>query len=63
MNCISTIYQDFTNFSPNLEKLDYYYFLVFQLIVEAWENTNTLKETEKNIREGKIRDFRENLVM
>ena len=26
MNCIRTIYQDFTNFPPNLEKLDYYYF-------------------------------------
>ena len=63
MSCIRTIYQDFTNFPPNLEKLDYYYFLVFQLIVEAWESTNTLKETEKNIIEGKLSDFRENLVM
>ena len=63
MNCIKTIYQDFITFPPNFEKLDYYYFLVFQLIVEAWESTNTLKETEKNIQENKKSDFRENLAM
>lgn len=63
MNCIKTIYQDFITFPPNFEKLDYYYFLVFQLIVEAWESTNTLKETEKNMAENKPSDFRENLAM
>ena len=62
MNCIKTIYQDFTTFPPNLEKLNYYYFLIFQLIVEAWESTNTLKETSKNIQEKKPCDLRDNLI-
>ena len=62
MNCIKTIYQDFTTFPPNLEKLNYYYFLIFQLIVEAWESTNTLKETGKNILEKKSCDLRDNLI-
>lgn len=62
MNCIKTIYQDFTTFPPNLEKLNYYYFLIFQLIVEAWESTNTLKETGKNILEKKPCDLRDNLI-
>ena len=60
MNCIRAIYQDFLNFPPNFEKLNYYYFLIFQLIVEAWESTNTLKEAEKNVDEKKPSDFREN---
>ena len=50
MNCIKTIYQDFSLFHPkNLENIDYYFFLIFQLAVEAWESNNTLHETLKNI--------------
>jgi len=63
MDCIRTIFHDFTTFPANFEKLNYHYFLILQLIVEAWESTNTLKEIEKNILESKIPDFRENLIM
>jgi hypothetical protein len=63
MECIRTIFQDFILFPPNFEKLNYNYFLIFQMIVEAWESTNTLKEIEKNIIERKPSDFRENLIM
>ena len=37
-------------------------FLIFQLIVEVWESTNTLKETSKNIQEKKGCDLRDNLI-
>lgn len=63
MECIRTIFHDFTTFPANFEKLNYHYFLILQLIVEAWESTNTLREIEKNILESKIPDFRENLIM
>lgn len=63
MDCIRTIFHDFTTFPANFEKLNYHYFLILQLIVEAWESTNTLKEIEKNIQESKVPDFRENLIM
>jgi hypothetical protein len=63
MECIRTIFSDFSVFPPNFEKLNYNYYLIFQLIVEAWESTNTLKEIEKNLFEKKTSDFRENLIM
>ena len=63
MDCIRTIFHEFTTFPANFEKLNYHYFLILQLIVEAWESTNTLREIEKNISEAKIPDFRENLIM
>jgi hypothetical protein len=63
MECIRTIFSDFSAFPPNFEKLNYNYYLIFQLIVEAWESTNTLKEIEKNLMEKKSSDFRENLIM
>jgi hypothetical protein len=63
MECIRTIFSDFSLFPPNFEKLNYHYYLIFQLIVEAWESTNTLKEIEKNNQERKPSDFRENLIM
>jgi len=63
MDGIRLIFQDFTTFPQNFEKLNYYYYLIFQQIVEAWESTNTLKEIEKNIKEKKLPDFRENLIL
>lgn len=63
MECIRTMFSEFSIYPPNFEKLNYSYFLIFQLIVEAWESTNTLKEIERNISERKPSDFRENLIM
>jgi hypothetical protein len=63
MECIRSIFSDFLTFPQNFEKLNYFYYLIFQMIVEAWESTNTLKEIEKNIQERKPSDFRENLIM
>ena len=64
MNCIKTIYQDFSLFHPkNLENVDYYFFLIFQLAVEAWESNNTLHETLKKIREGSKCNFKDNLLL
>ena len=64
MNCIRSIYQDFNIFHPkNLENIDYYFFLIFQLAVEAWESNNTLHETLKKIREGNKCNFKDNLLL
>ena len=64
MNCIRNIYQEFSILHPkNLENIDYYFFLIFQLAVEAWESTNTLHETLKKIREGSKCNFKDNLLL
>ena len=64
MNCIRNIYQDFSQLhSKNLESIDYYYFLIFQLAVESWESTNTLNETLKKIREDSKCNFKDNLLL
>jgi len=64
MNCIKTIYQDFSIFHPkNLENIDYYFFLIFQLAVEAWESNNTLHETLKKINEVSKCNFKDNLLL
>ena len=64
MNCIRNIYQDFSALHPkNLESLDYYYFIIFQLAVESWESTNTLNETLKKRFEKKKCNFKDNLLL
>ena len=64
MNCIRNIYQDFNGLNAkNLENINYYYFLIFQLAVESWESMNTLNETLKKKREGKDCNFKDNLLL
>ena len=64
MNCIRNIYQDFSGLYPkNIESIDYYYFLIFQLAVESWESMNTLNETLRKIREGNKCNFKDNLLL
>ena len=64
MNCIRSIYQDFSILHPkNLENIDYYFFLIFQLAVEAWESNNILMESLKKKREGNKCNFKDNLLL
>ena len=64
MNCIRNIYQDFSGLHPkNLESLDYYYFIIFQLAVESWESTNTLNETLKKLKDNVKCNFKDNLLL
>ena len=64
MNCIRNIYQDFNTLNPkNLENINYYYFLIFQLAVESWESMNTLNETLRKKKEDSKCNFKENLLL
>ena len=64
MKCIQNIYQNFSTLHPkNLEIIDYYYFLIFQLAVESWESTNTLNEIIKKLRENTQFNFKDNLLL
>ena len=64
MDCIRSIYQDFNAINPkNLENINYYYFLIFQLAVESWESMNTLNETLKKRKEKNKCDFKDNLLL
>ena len=64
MKCIQNIYQNFSSLHPkNLETIDYYYFLIFQLAVESWESTNTLNELIKKLRENNLFNFKDNLLL
>ena len=64
MKCIQNIYQDFNSLHPkNLEIIDYYYFLIFQLAVESWESTNTLNDTIKKLKEKNNFNFKDNLLL
>ena len=64
MKCIQNIYQNFSSLHPkNLELIDYYYFLIFQLAVESWESTNTLNDVIKKLRENIPFNFKDNLLL
>ena len=64
MKCIQNIYQNFSSLHPkNLEIIDYYYFLIFQLAVESWESTNTLNDIIKKLRENNPFNFKDNLLL
>ena len=66
MKCIQNIYQNFSTLHPkNLEIIDYYYFLIFQLAVESWESTNTLNEIIKKLRDNNNSqfNFKDNLLL
>ena len=64
MKCIQNIYQNFSSLHPkNLEIIDYYYFLIFQLAVESWESTNTLNDIVKKLRENTPFYFKDNLLL
>ena len=64
MYCIKNIYQDFVNLYPkNLENIDYFFYLIFQMTVEAWESTNILQEILKKKKEGISFNFKDNLIL
>ena len=64
MKCIQNIYQNFSSLHPkNLEIIDFYYFLIFQLAVESWESTNTLNDVIKKLRDNTTFNFKENLLL
>ena len=64
MKCIQNIYQDFNTSHPkNMENIDYYYFLIFQLAVESWESMNTLNEALAKLKSRAQFNFRDNLLL
>jgi hypothetical protein len=66
INCIRKIYQDYNNLYPkNIETIDYNFFLIYQLAVEAWESTNIIIELMKNTDNNNIekKNIKENLLM
>ena len=64
MNYIKNIYNDFSSFHPkNLENIDYYFYLIFQLIVEGWEGTNILHDILKRLKDGNSINFKDNLLL
>ena len=65
MNCIKSIFQDFNLLYPkNIESLHHYFYLIFQLNVEAWESTNILQEILKTKSgERKELNYRDNLLL
>ena len=64
MKCIQNIYQDFSSLHPkNMENIDYYYFLIFQLAVESWESMNTLNETIIKLKTGTQFNFKDNFLL
>ena len=64
MKCIQSIYQNFSSLHPkNLEIIDYYYFLIFQLAVESWESTNTLNDIIKKLKDNNQFNFKDNLLL
>ena len=66
MRCIQNIYQDFNSLHPkNMENIDYYYFLIFQLAVESWENMNILNESLLKLKAGQRNqiNFKDNFLL
>ena len=64
MKCFHSIYQDFNSWHPkNMENINFYYFLIFQLAVESWESVNTLNETISKIKARNLLNFKENLFL
>ena len=64
MKCIQNIYQDFSLLYPkNMENIDYYFFLIFQLAVESWESMNTLNEVLIKLKARNQFNFRDNFLL
>ena len=48
-----------------MENIDYYYFLIFQLVVESWENKNILNESLLKLKAGQRNqiNFKDNFLL
>ena len=64
INLIKKIFTDFSSFHPkNLESIDYYFYFIFQLLIEGWEGTNYIIEILKKLKDSNSINHKENLLI
>ena len=61
---IQNFEQDFQlSYPKSMENIDNYYFLLFQILIESWESTNTLNGVLEKLKTGNIFNYKDNYLL